>query len=113
MPTLRKCLKRPETYLAILAVLCALVWLDSTRAPANQITARFYIGGIHLYRVIGHPLLEGRVKCRYRPTCSEYSIEAVQEYGIRRGLVMTVRRIKSCTRAVPMGTPDPLPRVAR
>lgn len=49
-------------------------------------------------------------RCRYYPTCSEYSIEAVREYGVRRGLVLTVTRIKSCTINVPLGTHDPLAR---
>lgn len=34
--------------------------------------------------------------CRYLPTCSEYSLEAVSEYGAVRGLWLTVRRIGRC-----------------
>lgn len=109
MPALRQCLKRPETYLATLAVLLGLFMLDSYRSPAKQISGGLYVRGVLLYRIVGHPLLEGRIQCRYRPTCSEYSIEAVRAYGIRRGLVLTVRRIRSCQRTVPMGTLDPLP----
>lgn len=108
MSALRQCLKRPETYLAALAILVALVALDSSRDPSRQITGALYVRGVYLYRAVGHPLLEGRIRCRYRPTCSEYSIEAVQAYGIRRGLWMTARRIRSCQRTVPMGTADPL-----
>jgi len=107
---LRKCLKRPETYLIAWTIVFALTALDSCRAPANQVTARLYVRGVLLYRTVGHPLLEGRIRCRYIPTCSEYSIEAVQQYGIRRGLWMTIHRIDSCTRKVPLGTRDPLPR---
>ncbi|MBE3096418.1 MAG: membrane protein insertion efficiency factor YidD [Planctomycetes bacterium] len=50
------------------------------------------------------------VQCRYRPTCSEYSIEAVGRFGIRRGLVLTARRVMSCRPPVPRGTFDPVPR---
>jgi hypothetical protein len=61
-----------------------------------------------MYQAIGRPLLKGRIQCRYRPTCSEYSIEAVRHYGIRQGLLLTVKRIHSCTTKVPLGTPDPV-----
>jgi putative component of membrane protein insertase Oxa1/YidC/SpoIIIJ protein YidD len=59
--------------------------------------------------VVGHPLLEGRIQCRYEPTCSEYSIQAVKRLGLRRGLEMTFRRLESCKTDVPLGTYDPVP----
>ena len=34
--------------------------------------------------------------CRYLPTCSEYSIEALKTYGFFKGLFMSVKRILSC-----------------
>lgn len=109
MSILRKYLKRPEIYLAALFILIVLCALDSYRKPADQITAHIYVGAVHLYQVVGRPLLEGRIQCRYRPTCSDYSIEAVKRHGIRRGLALTVKRINSCTTAVPLGTPDSVP----
>ena len=109
MPTLRQRLKRPETYLAMLFLLLALAALDSFRNPAQQITGRLYVGGVRMYQAIGRPLMKEYVKCRYQPTCSEYSIEAVQKHGIRNGVRLTVRRINSCQTTVPMGTADPVP----
>lgn len=109
MPTLRKYLKRPETYLAALFILIVLGVLDSFRQPDDQVTARIYVGAVHLYQAVGRPLLEERIQCRYRPTCSEYSIEAVKRHGIRRGLALTVKRLNSCTTAVSLGTLDPVP----
>ena len=106
--TLRQSLKRPETYLIALATVIVLVMLDSFRSPANQITTDFYVRGVRLYQAIGRPVLKGRIQCRYNPTCSEYSIQAVRKYGIRHGLVLTVNRINSCTTNVAFGTPDPL-----
>jgi len=111
MSTLRQRLKRPETYLAILFLLLALVVLDSFRGPANQVTGRVYIGGAHVYQALGRPLLKGRIQCRYYPTCSDYSIEAVRKHGIRQGLVLTFRRINSCQTNVPLGTLDSVPPV--
>ena len=34
--------------------------------------------------------------CRYFPTCSEYSIDALKEYGFVKGLFMSIKRILSC-----------------
>ncbi|HET7692465.1 MAG TPA: membrane protein insertion efficiency factor YidD [Gemmatimonadota bacterium] len=109
MSPLREPLKRPETWLAALAVLVLGGLLDAQRAPADQLTSRAWIAGVHAYRVVGHPLLEGRIQCRYEPTCSEYSIQAVRRLGIRRGLEMTLRRLESCKIDVPLGTYDPVP----
>ena len=51
--------------------------------------------------------------CRYTPTCSEYAIEAVEQYGALRGTVMAVRRVVSCN-PFARGGYDPVPqRVAR
>src|SRR5712664_4011529 len=109
MSALRKSLKKPQTYLALWLCLVALTVGDSFRSPGSQITGRLYIAGVHLYQAVGRPLLRGHVRCRYQPTCSDYSIEAVQKFGIRRGLVMTQRRINSCQASVPLGTYDPVP----
>ena len=34
--------------------------------------------------------------CRYLPTCSEYSIEALKEFGLTKGSFMSLKRILSC-----------------
>jgi uncharacterized protein len=34
--------------------------------------------------------------CRYRPTCSEYMLEAVEKYGVRRGVWMGTVRLLRC-----------------
>ncbi len=86
-----------------------LIFADSLRSPENQISARAYIGIVHMYQSYGRPMLEGVVACRYRPTCSDYSIEAVERFGIWRGLYMTVVRLASCTDDIPMGSIDDVP----
>lgn len=34
--------------------------------------------------------------CRYMPTCSQYSIEALQKHGLRKGGWLAIKRISSC-----------------
>ena len=39
--------------------------------------------------------------CRHIPTCSNYSIEAIEEYGSIKGTYMSIKRILRCN---PWGT---------
>lgn len=34
--------------------------------------------------------------CRFHPTCSEYMLEAVERYGVIRGVAMGIRRLLRC-----------------
>lgn len=34
--------------------------------------------------------------CKYTPTCSQYGIEAIKEYGSIKGTLMTIKRILKC-----------------
>jgi hypothetical protein len=111
MSALRKSLKQPHTYLALGLCLVVLTIGDTFREPSAQITGRLYVASVHVYQAVGRPLLKGHIRCRYEPTCSDYSIEAVQRFGIRKGLMMTDRRIRSCQATVPLGTYDPVPPV--
>ena len=49
---------------------------------------------IKLYQIFLSPLCPG--VCRYRPTCSQYMIEAVKVHGICKGSFLGVRRILHC-----------------
>ena len=95
--------------LLVIAIVMLLVVLDSFRRPADQFAAAAYILAVRLYQWIGRPLVKPVCTCRYLPTCSEYSIEAVRTHGIRRGLYLTAKRLFSCNGAVPLGTWDPVP----
>ena len=34
--------------------------------------------------------------CRYQPTCSQYSVDAVNKYGPLKGSWLAIKRILSC-----------------
>jgi len=45
-------------------------------------------------RMIGE--LRGHATCRFLPTCSEYSILAIEKYGFFRGILKSVKRVSRC-----------------
>ena len=34
--------------------------------------------------------------CRFTPSCSAYTLEAIEKYGFLKGLLLGLRRISSC-----------------
>ena len=36
------------------------------------------------------------VKCKFYPTCSEYTKQAVEKYGVLKGLFLGIKRIIRC-----------------
>jgi len=49
---------------------------------------------IKAYKLLISPLLGH--SCRYMPTCSEYSIEALKTFGFIKGSLLGLKRILSC-----------------
>ncbi len=46
------------------------------------------------YKFLISPLFGN--SCRYFPTCSDYSIEALKTFGFLKGLLLSLKRIFSC-----------------
>ena len=49
---------------------------------------------IKIYKLILSPILGP--SCRYQPTCSEYFIDCLNEYGVVKGALKGTKRILSC-----------------
>lgn len=49
---------------------------------------------IQLYRHMVSPLRPAA--CRFTPTCSQYAVDALTEYGLIRGSWLTVARLIKC-----------------
>ncbi len=71
-----------------------------------SIVARLAVLMIRGYQVTVSPLLPAA--CRYQPTCSAYAIEAVERYGLVRGVWMGAWRILRC-HPFARGGYDPVP----
>ncbi len=52
------------------------------------------IGAIRFYQRFISPL--HRPSCRFYPTCSNYSIEAIRKFGPFQGSIMAIWRILRC-----------------
>ena len=49
---------------------------------------------LQVYKAVVSPWLPPA--CRFTPTCSEYASEAIQEYGLLRGILRAVSRLLRC-----------------
>jgi putative membrane protein insertion efficiency factor len=68
--------------------------------------ARALVLMIRGYQVALAPLLP--TACRYVPTCSRYTVEAIERYGALKGAWLGARRILRCHPFRPGGY-DPVP----
>lgn len=63
---------------------------------------------IKFYQILISPIIGGRAVCRFTPTCSEYTVQAVQKHGVFRGIILGIRRISRCRPGGGFGY-DPIP----
>jgi putative membrane protein insertion efficiency factor len=62
--------------------------------PLFKLPARVCIITVKTYQYVVSPLLPP--SCRFFPTCSEYTIQAIEKYGALRGGFLGLRRILRC-----------------
>jgi putative membrane protein insertion efficiency factor len=72
----------------------------------NKIIIFPFVLFIRLYQLIISPMLGSN--CRFIPTCSEYAMESLREYGLIKGIFLSIKRIGKCH---PWGSHgyDPIP----
>ena len=66
---------------------------------------KLFIGLVRFYQRAISPLLGSN--CRFSPTCSQYTIEAIEKYGALRGIWKAVKRIARCHPFSPGGYDPP------
>jgi len=63
---------------------------------------------VHMYQICISPFIGGRAACRFIPTCSEYTKQSIEKYGLVRGSWMGIKRISRCRPGGGCGY-DPVP----
>ena len=77
--------------------------LASENLKSMKRSVLFMIRG---YKSVVSPILGQH--CRYHPTCSMYTYEAIEKYGLIKGLILGTKRLLRCHPFRPGGV-DPVP----
>ncbi|HKV28022.1 MAG TPA: membrane protein insertion efficiency factor YidD, partial [Candidatus Acidoferrales bacterium] len=72
--------------------------------------ARLALAAVRAYQVFVGPFFGGA--CKFHPSCSRYTYEAIQRFGARRGVWLGLKRFVRC-RPFSAGGYDPVPEVRR
>ena len=75
-------------------------------ARARDLLVEVLIAPIRLYQLV-HPFFFHGV-CRFRPTCSQYAVEAIETHGALKGFFLSLWRILRCN-PFSRGGFDPVP----
>jgi len=67
---------------------------------------RFVLGLIRLYQLTVSQVMPH--SCRFTPTCSQYTYEAISKVGLSKGVWLGVKRLARCHPLHPGGY-DPVP----
>jgi putative membrane protein insertion efficiency factor len=73
----------------------------------NQFFKQLFILPVRLYQITLSPLLGS--SCRFQPSCSNYMIQAIREWGPIKGGWLGIKRIGKCHPWGPHGH-DPVPK---
>ncbi len=72
----------------------------------GRLLSNLLIIPVKIYQLIISPLLPP--SCRYYPSCSQYTIQALQKHGPVKGMYLSIKRILSCN-PFSKGGYDPVP----
>jgi putative component of membrane protein insertase Oxa1/YidC/SpoIIIJ protein YidD len=51
---------------------------------------------IRYYQVTGGSVKHFAISCNFSPSCSHYAYQAIERFGMMKGISMGVKRIKRC-----------------
>ncbi len=60
----------------------------------GYIVSKLLIGVIRLYQWCLSPFIGSN--CRFVPSCSHYAIEAINKYGVFKGIRLVIMRLSRC-----------------
>lgn len=60
----------------------------------EKVVRKLFTLPVRAYQLLVSPLM-GR-RCRFYPSCSQYTIEAIETKGVIRGVYMGARRVIRC-----------------
>ncbi|MBE0464531.1 membrane protein insertion efficiency factor YidD [Halomonas sp. FME20] len=83
-----------------------IYWARAAGRILRQLIISLMVGAVRTYQYVISPLLGPR--CRFWPSCSSYTIEAIQVHGPLKGGWMAIKRIIKCHPGNPGGM-DPVP----
>jgi putative membrane protein insertion efficiency factor len=93
---------------ACLAVVVGGLAIDARQPAPERVGARLYVASVLGYQRWARPVVRRIVVCRYSPSCSDYSLQAVRRFGLATGLTLTAKRLLRCRPGVTGGA-DPVP----
>jgi putative membrane protein insertion efficiency factor len=99
--------------IAVVVIATAAI-ADWSRPPTRQVSVAVYEKAvIGSYRHFVRPLTHRYFHCRFEPTCSHYSEEAVRVHGFPKGVCLSAWRMMRCMPWVAAGTHDPVDQIPR
>ncbi len=78
---------KQEVYMIVIEVLFPIAVVVVT-------IKRFAIGCVLMYKA--YAPMKVRERCRFEPSCSTYMILAIEKYGLIKGFIKGIKRIKRC-----------------
>ena len=78
--------------------------LKNFKALIEKFLILLFLSLLKIYSYFISPLLG--VKCRFLPTCSEYSQESISKHGLTKGGLYSLKRILKCHPVKILGASD-------
>lgn len=72
----------------------ALATLRGTALAVSRLPQKMLVALVKAYRLLLSPWLGS--SCRFEPTCSAYSLQALQQHGAAKGSYLTLARLVRC-----------------